>query len=114
MNNPINYLASMLQCFLDEFYSEGVKNLRRDLSQNPSYRDNWFAIVRIILNKELEEGEPLDLIHNTANLPLYENSDEEAYRWLNLMLINAAAADSDPILDYKEMFKPKGNQEEIS
>lgn len=107
MSNSIDYLASMLHCFLDEFYSEGVKNLRRDLSNNPSYVDNWSAIVRMILNKELEEGQPLDLIHNTANLPLYENSDEEAYRWLNLMLINAAGSEEDPILDYKELFKPK-------
>lgn len=112
MSKPIDYLVSMLHCFLDEFYSEGVKNLRRYLNQNSSYKDNWAAIVRMILNKELEEGQALDLIHNTANLPLYENSDEEAYRWLNLMLVNALGAEDDPILDYKNVFKPKGGQGE--
>jgi len=60
----------------------------------------------MVLNKELEEGEALDLIHNTANLPLYENS-EEAYRLLNLLLINASGTERDGILDYKEIFKPK-------
>lgn len=96
----------MLHCFIDEFYSEGVKNVRKDLNQNQSYKDNWSEIVRIVLNKELKDGQALDLIHNTANLPLYENSDEEAYRWLSLMLINVSGSDDDLILDYKDVFKP--------
>lgn len=107
MNNTIDYLKSMLHCFIDEFYSEGVKNVRKDLNQNQSYKDNWSEIVRIVLNKELKDGQALDLIHNTANLPLYENSDEEAYKWLNLMLINVSGSDDDIILDYKDIFKPK-------
>ncbi|RIV42064.1 hypothetical protein [Flagellimonas pelagia] len=106
MNNTIDYLKSMLHCFIDEFYSEGVKNVRKDLNQNQSYKDNWSEIVRIVLNKELKDGQALDLIHNTANLPLYENSDEEAYRWLSLMLINVSGSDDDLILDYKDVFKP--------
>ena len=114
MSKSIDYLKSMLHCFLDEFYSEGVRNVRNDLNQYPAYRDNWPVIVRMVLNKELEEGQALDLIHNTANLPLYENSDEEAYRWLNLMLINAAGRESDPILDYKDVFKPKEDEGEIA
>lgn len=107
MNQTIDYLKSMLHCFIDEFYSEGVKNVRKDLNQNQFYKDNWSAIVRIVLNKELKDGQALDLIHNTANLPLYENSDEEAYKWLNLMLINVSGSDDDIILDYKDIFKPK-------
>lgn len=114
MSNTIDYLKSMLHCFLDEFYSEGVKNVRKEINKYPAYKDNWLAIVRIVLNKELEEGQALDLIHNIANLPLYENSDEEAYRWLSLMLVNASGAEGDLILDYKEVFKPKEDQEQIA
>ncbi len=103
MSKTIDYLRSMLHCFLDEFYSEGVKNARKDLGQYPEFRDNWPTIVRMILNRELEEGQALDLIHNTANLPMFENSDEEAYRWLTLMIINVAGDEGDPIIDYQEL-----------
>jgi hypothetical protein len=110
MSNLIDCLKSMLHCFLDEFYSDGVKNLRREMGQNAVYKKKWPDLVRLVLNKELEQGQALELIHNTANLPLYENSDEEAYRWLSLMLINAAGAEGDKVLDYEEVFKPKENQ----
>ena len=102
----ISYLESMLHSFLVKSYPEAVKEVRRLLSEHPEYKENWPIIIRSVLNKELEVGKPLDLIHDTANLPLYENSDEEAYKWLNLLIINAAGGKNDPILDYEELFNP--------
>ena len=48
----------------------------------------------------MNPGEPLYLIHNSANLPLDENTDEEAYKWLNLMLINALGSVDSMIIEY--------------
>lgn len=100
------------QFFRDEFYVEGVKNLRKSLRNEPTYSSSWTAITSIILSKELDDGQALYLLDNSANYPLYENSDEEAYKWLNLMLINAAGAEDDPILDYEDVFRPKKDEEE--
>jgi hypothetical protein len=93
--------------FQYSFYKDAILNIRNERKEIRYYKDNWSAIVRIVLNKELKQGQALDLIHNTANLALYENSDEEAYKWLNLMLINVSGSDDDVVLDYKDVFKPK-------
>ena len=94
-------LKSVLgEFFRDNFYSVSIKNLRKSLSENSNYRDSWEDIVRLIVNKDLEEGEPLKLLHNTANLPLDENTDEEAYKWLTLMLINSMGTNEDPVIEY--------------
>ena len=94
-------LKSVLgEFFRDEFYSSGVKKLRQALTEDNSYKENWENIVRLVVNKEMEEGIPLKLIHNTANLPLDENSDEEAYKWLNLMLINSLGSEDAMIIEY--------------
>ncbi|MEY8780029.1 hypothetical protein AB9K32_06350 [Allomuricauda sp. XS_ASV26] len=104
----LEILKSLLASnFQYSFYKDAILNIRNERKEIAYYKDNWSTIVRIVLNKELKDGQALDLIHNTANLPLYENSDEEAYKWLNLMLINASGSDDDVVLDYKDVFKPK-------
>lgn len=74
--------------------------LRKSLSENKNYIDSWEAIVRLVINKEMAEGIPLQLIANAANLPLDEDTDEEAYKWLNLMLINAAGSEGSMVIEY--------------
>ena len=94
-----NKLKSVLgEFFRDSFYKEAIKNLRESLVNN-NY-ENWDKVVWTIVNRELEKGRPLYLIHNTANLPLDENTDEEAYKWLNLMLINSMGSIDSPIIEY--------------
>ncbi len=94
-------LKSILgEFFRDRFYSDGIKKLRKSLSENKNYRDSWEDIIWLILNKELDKGMPLYLLHNTANLPLDENTDEEAYKWLNLMLINSLGSEDTMIIEY--------------
>ena len=101
MTEAESKLKSVLgEFFRDNFYSEGIKNLRKSLSENSSYRESWQDIVWLIVNKEMEEGVPIKLIHNTANLPLDENTDEEAYKWLNLMLINSLGSKDSMIIEY--------------
>lgn len=82
-----------IHLFLSEFfnfehYSIAIKKARVKIHNESSYTKKWKLIKDIIQNKNLVIGEPLDLIHNSANLPLDENSDEEAYKWLNLMIQN--------------------------
>lgn len=57
-------------------------------------------MVLLIINKGLDKGEPLALIHNNANLPLDANTDDEAYKWLNVMLINSMGAQDEIIIEY--------------
>ncbi|MFD2563673.1 hypothetical protein [Aquimarina rubra] len=86
--------------FRDRFYVEGVKSLRRSLQKDENSNVYWEPIVRSIVNKELDSGEALNLIHNDANLPLDANTDEEAYKWLYLMLINSMGSEDSIIIEY--------------
>ena len=97
----LNVLKSALsEFFRDSFYKDGVLKLRKSLRERDYYKTHWWDIILLILNKELKTGEPLALVHNNANLPLDENTDEEAYKWLTLMLINSFGSDNDMIIEY--------------
>ncbi|RIV42063.1 hypothetical protein [Flagellimonas pelagia] len=93
-------LKSILgEFFRDSFYKEAIINLRKSLAERNDYQ-RWEKVIRLIINRELEAGKPLSFVHNTANLPLDENSDEEAYKWLTLMLINSMGAEDSPVIEY--------------
>jgi hypothetical protein len=99
--NSLDILKSTLgEFFKDSFYREGVLKLRKSIKEREYYKTHWKDVVFLILNKGLKEGEPLTLIHKTTNLPLDENTDEEAYKWLTLMLINSLGSDTDMIIEY--------------
>lgn len=86
--------------FKDNFYKDAVNKLRHAIREKEYYKENWENVVWLILNRELNEDEPLYLMDNDANLPLDENTDEEAYKWLNLMLINSMGGENSPIIEY--------------
>ena len=101
MDSLISTLENILaEHFRDRFYSEGVRSLRNAIQNSENLESEWESIVRLIINKKMNPGEPLYLIHNSANLPLDENTDEEAYKWLNLMLINALGSVDSMIIEY--------------
>jgi hypothetical protein len=88
--NSLKILESALgEFFCDNFYQDGIKNLKNAIDENPYYRNNWHEVIKLVLNKELSNGVPLNLIHFHANLPLDDNTDEGAYQWLNIMIINS-------------------------
>ena len=96
----IEILKSVLASnFQYEFYENAIKNTKEDINTNQYYKENWNDVIKYIIYRELPIGESLKLINETANLVLYENSDEEAYRWLDLFLINIAKTD-DLIINY--------------
>ena len=91
------------QFFRENFYSEAVVALRKAIREDQYYIEHWQSVVRLIVKRELPSGYPLNLIHNDANLPLEENSDQEAYKWLTLMVVNAAGEPGSTILDYADL-----------
>jgi hypothetical protein len=97
----IEILKSVLASnFQYEFYENAIKNVKEEVNTNTYYKENWNEVIKLIIYRKLDEGQPLKLINDTANLVLYENSDEEAYRWLDLFLINIAKID-DVIISYQ-------------
>ena len=97
----IEILKSVLASnFQYEFYENAIKNAKEEIITNTYYIENWNDVIKHIIYRKLDKGQPLELINKTANLVLYENSDEEAYRWLDLFLINIAKID-DIVISYQ-------------
>ena len=105
--DSIDILKSALgQFFRENFYIDGVALLRKAIREDNYYKENWNGVIQLIVKRELMDGEPLSLMDNDANLPLEENSDQEAYKWLTLMLVNVSSEPDSPIIDYIHLFKP--------
>ncbi|MBN1877035.1 MAG: HEAT repeat domain-containing protein [Anaerolineae bacterium] len=82
-------LASILVCyFYDDFYGVGVRSLRSTIAKNGPTARGWEAAAAAIRDRAFLPGQPLELVHNKANRPLEEDTDEEAYRWLDLLIQN--------------------------
>ena len=76
--------------FADEWYAIAIRDIRKNIRINP---EDWPIIVETIRNRDLLPSQPLSLVKGTANQLLYENSDEEAYYWLDLMIRNVERTD---------------------
>lgn len=112
MNNATDLLRSLIgRYFKDEFYEVSITNVRKAIKEKSYYGDNWDDIIRMILFKELPEGEALSILDEDGNLILHENSEEEAYRWLTLMVINVSRGNNEPILDEREFLDPNRGKE---
>jgi hypothetical protein len=97
----VDVLKSALGAFFKErVYRDAVVNLRRAIRENGYYKDHWSEVILFVVHRRLKEGEALDVMNNDANLPLDENSDDEAYKWLTLMLINSMGGDDVMIVEY--------------
>ena len=93
-------IKSILGAFFkyDE-YIIAIKKLRIATGNGGQYAVYWKTAKEVIRKRDMIPGQPLQLIHIDANLPLDENSDEEAYKWLDLMVENVESAD-DTIIEY--------------
>ena len=78
----------LCEFFRDEFYKIAIKNAKNKIDVNPQYQLNWQQVKDIIHNQNLSNGEPLSLVHSGANKVLDENSDKEAYIWLERIIAN--------------------------
>ncbi|WNZ26905.1 hypothetical protein HJG54_34220 [Leptolyngbya sp. NK1-12] len=79
--------------FNNEFYVDAIKNARNSIANHAKSQADWLKISSIIQNRQLEPGQPLNLVNNDANQVIDENSDEEAYVWLDKMVYNVERTD---------------------
>lgn len=90
----------LMEYFMYNTYEEAILCLKRNISENGNYSSYWNSIKKFILNREFQKGEPLGFITINANLLLDENTDEEAYKWLELMIQNVETENNDDIVEY--------------
>src|SRR5450755_3065246 len=76
-----------------EFYEGAVKRAKQSIANEDSYKVNWSIIRDAIQNHAYESGQPLSLVNEAANQVLDENSDTEAYVWLDKMRKNIERVD---------------------
>lgn len=82
-----------LAVFAYEHYGEAINEVRSNIEKNLLSREQWQQIREWIANSIFEQGEPLRIVHDGANQVLDENSDEEAYKWLDLVMKNVERTD---------------------
>lgn len=91
--------SALSEFFMYHKYEKAVELLREAIKRN-SYYSNWAEVGEMVYNKKMPIGVPLLLMRDNANLPLFEESDEGAYRWLALMLYNVALDEEDESVPY--------------
>lgn len=80
-------------------YSDAIVKIRNVYNQqNSSLNINWDKIKKLIQNHLFDKGEALYYVAIHANLPLDEDSEEEAYKWLNLFVDNVES--NSDIIEY--------------
>lgn len=82
-------------CFNYEHYAVGIEKARQMIQHDPTFHRNWIRIVSTIENREFTSGQPLKLVNHGANQVLDINSDEEAYFWLDKMILNLERTDGE-------------------
>ena len=81
-------LKSILLDFSYDYYDNQIKRIRKEIEEEAYYKNNLDLVIELIINKKLENDEALNMVHNIANVALHDNTEEEAYRWLTLLIIN--------------------------
>lgn len=99
MSQYFEATSDILLYFNHEFYVDGIIALRTVLSKSIQLQQQWLTAKQAINEQLFEQGEPLMLIHHKANQVLDENTDEEAYKWLELMIQNIERNDGQ-IIEY--------------
>lgn len=83
--------------FCYENYEDAISYLRYERENYPMANTKWEKLAISVRGRLFAPGQPLELIHNFANQPLKENTDEEAYKWLDLMIQNVEREDGEII-----------------
>lgn len=82
------FRAILISYFPYECYGDAIQLLRKDIQEREDTAELWVALVKFIQHRALCSGEPLKFAHQLANQVLDENTDEEAYKWFDLMIRN--------------------------
>ncbi len=76
-----------------EAYEIGISDLRKAISGNKALVLIWNEAVEVVKLRSLPTHQPLYLVNVEANQVIWDNTDEEAYRWLDLMIENVERGD---------------------
>ena len=88
------YILGLLQTyFYDESDEEGIRAVQHDINASDRFAAKWRSFEEIIAARALEPDQPLEAVQEGANRVLMDNTDEEAYRWLDLTIKNVARED---------------------
>lgn len=89
MEKEIDLLKGILaENFKYYKYNEAIKRVILTLEKGNISNEIWFKIKTLINNRLLPKGVAFDLVAYDANLPLDEDSEQEAYKWLDLFIKN--------------------------
>jgi hypothetical protein len=103
--NDYELIAHFLTVFFSyEFYITAIEEVRNDMATHSYWREKWPRIVKIIRTRKLLPGQPLALVNHKANQVIDENSDEEAYVWLDLMIRNVEHTNGE-VEDYYDFVR---------
>ncbi|WNZ26902.1 hypothetical protein HJG54_34235 [Leptolyngbya sp. NK1-12] len=92
--NHYELIWNFLREFFDhEHYVIAVERARKAISTETMYQQNWFKVMTTIQSRSLLPDQPLKLVHEAANKILDDNTDDEAYVWLDKMVYNVERTD---------------------
>ena len=88
----------LAESFLREFfnyehYSNAIQKARAAIISKNEYQEKWQKISIAIKERNFQPREPLSLVNHAANQVLDENSDNEAYVWLDKLVYNLEMQD---------------------
>jgi hypothetical protein len=87
-------IAGFLTAYFSyEHYETAIGYVREAIAGNQSELNRWKRASGAIKARSLSPGQPLALVNEAANQVLAENSDKEAYHWLDKMVHNVERTD---------------------
>ena len=91
----LSALKSLLgKAFRYNKYPDAIQVLRESINSD-QFKNYWSSIKEAITSRSFDPGIALGLIIISANLPLDEYSDREAYKWFDLMVKNVEDANGE-------------------
>ena len=111
--NEFDLVKEFVRYFGHEEYDIAIKNVKEGLAgENENYnqwvQENWPRLVSLVRDRRMASGQPI-VLSQMASVLLYENTDEEAYEWLDLLVYNVERIDGQ-IDDYYDTFPQKDNR----
>lgn len=89
MNKTIEQLKGLLaEYFKYAKYEDAIAKIRALKASGKLSEEAWNKIKNVINNRDLPKGQAFTLIAFDANLPLDEDTEDEAYKWLGLFIYN--------------------------
>ncbi|MCB8925014.1 MAG: hypothetical protein H6652_05245 [Ardenticatenaceae bacterium] len=86
LNPNIEVVASFVEFFKDVPYHVGVVKAAFSRYENPGWDRHWISAKKIIVERKLSVGEPLEIVTVIGGQNLSKKLDEDAYKWLEKMV----------------------------